>query len=370
MSEPFRRESESFDQVAERTESAAPSTWNERGIVLPATTPFLSGARLRYIGNQFELVFRPSVGVRGWYVVPASRLPVLASVSLFDRAVLRVLLEAGLPTPRTLRTAVADAVARGYAGRRVLERFETERKRRSRAELTMLAAILIGMSGNRDVQPDSLQTMPEILAFVRAHHESIASTASGRRLSLDELMRALQRLCEAMTESRILAAATARLKSALAVIPTAHGGEPLPGACAIADALRAAIDVADRLLRSQNLMTYTPAVALDTAHAHPERLVETTTAAAWALNGWPLVVDLFLSSMKTRRVPAETVVAHFSCRIPPLPTCVERECDVAIPPPVVEYGGQPTEDDRHPNRRARFALRQHEIEDALTFEIL
>ena len=111
-----------------------PSTFAERGVLVPFTTPALSGARVRsqeHAGVQAVLP-RPSGGV-GFYVVSLPSLNHFCRPTVHDRRLAQRLETLTEVTPATIRRIARDvaieglAAARQMAGRPALRRDQDAR---------------------------------------------------------------------------------------------------------------------------------------------------------------------------------------------------------------------------------------------------
>ena len=118
-------------------ERGSPSTFAERGVAVPFTTPALGGARARprnqghggrgatapgaRRGSRLELLVPNPSGKEGVYVVEWARIPEFCTPTLFDRDLM--ISVAALPaiTPASIRGAVRLAAGGGLAGEAVSE---------------------------------------------------------------------------------------------------------------------------------------------------------------------------------------------------------------------------------------------------------
>lgn len=111
------------DELAKRTEQFAsghyrPTTFLERGVVVPFTTPMLLGARLRLAEHRgLELVIANPSGGRGFYVVAWNRLPEICGPTLHDERLWWLLSQQANVTPSAVRAAARAVVLDGYRGR-------------------------------------------------------------------------------------------------------------------------------------------------------------------------------------------------------------------------------------------------------------
>lgn len=100
-----------------KAEEFTPSTFAERGIAVPFTTPLLSQARLRLDRNEeFEFLLPNFTGGRGVYVMPWKSLPSVMTITLHDRLLFEDIGAEASHTPNTIRAAVLKVQSTGVAG--------------------------------------------------------------------------------------------------------------------------------------------------------------------------------------------------------------------------------------------------------------
>jgi hypothetical protein len=94
-----------------------PTTFQERGVALPFTTPQLGGARVRLSHNRgVELIVRNLAGGRGVYVMPLTAMSALCRPTLFDKVVCNRVAFLETVTPATVRAIARATAAEGLAG--------------------------------------------------------------------------------------------------------------------------------------------------------------------------------------------------------------------------------------------------------------
>jgi hypothetical protein len=95
-----------------------PTTFLERGVAVPFTTPHLLGGRIRPGERRIpELVLANPAGTEGVYILPWAALPDFCPPSLHDRAIWSRINGLQLLTPRSVQTAARKVAAEGFAGR-------------------------------------------------------------------------------------------------------------------------------------------------------------------------------------------------------------------------------------------------------------
>ncbi len=96
-----------------------PTTFMQRGIMVPFTTPVLAGARIRPGERaQKELIISDHGNGHGYFVLPWSGLPDVCNPTLNDWELWQALQGAAVLTPNTLRRTVREVARDGLAGRK------------------------------------------------------------------------------------------------------------------------------------------------------------------------------------------------------------------------------------------------------------
>lgn len=95
-----------------------PTTFLERGVAVPFTTPLLLGARLRPSNRKgLELVIANISGGRGYYIVSWSALAEFCAPSLHDERLFAVLASRAALSPEDIRLAARQVAQEGWGGR-------------------------------------------------------------------------------------------------------------------------------------------------------------------------------------------------------------------------------------------------------------
>jgi hypothetical protein len=99
-----------------------PSTFEERGIAVPFTTPLLAHSRVRknYRG-QLELSIPNFAGVDGNYVMPWKAVCDLVEPTLHDKLLFEHVIDSKVTTPHEMRIAALSVATTGIAGPEVAE---------------------------------------------------------------------------------------------------------------------------------------------------------------------------------------------------------------------------------------------------------
>jgi len=94
-----------------------PTTFAERGVLVPFTTPLLAGARARSGDAGPEILVPKPSGGAGMYVFPCPGVTQLCRTTVHDRRLLQRLEKMPAITPRSLREVARAVALEGLAGR-------------------------------------------------------------------------------------------------------------------------------------------------------------------------------------------------------------------------------------------------------------
>jgi hypothetical protein len=95
-----------------------PTTFLERGVAVPFTTPQLNGARARPgERNPLELVVQNPSGGRGVYILSWDHISSLYTLTLNDRRLIEAVVKLRGVTPDTIRDTAREVASEGLAGR-------------------------------------------------------------------------------------------------------------------------------------------------------------------------------------------------------------------------------------------------------------
>lgn len=138
-----------------------PTTFLERGIAVPFTTPQLAGARVRpgTRGGMELLVPNPSGG-RGVYIVPWESMGALCRPTVHDARLSAGVAAVRVITPGAIRQAARQAACQGYAGRRAAAAaaaaLKAERQSSLLANFTLLLHLVrkVELPGESAVPPE------------------------------------------------------------------------------------------------------------------------------------------------------------------------------------------------------------------------
>lgn len=168
----------------------APSTFLERGVWVPFTTPLLAGARIRPAERcGLELIIPNPSGGRGVYILPWDGVFALCTPTMHDRALNAAMEGLRGITPMAIRRLALDAAQGGLAGRDAASAARTVRD----SEVTLVTITnfelllrLIEMPGHAETVPKS-DIEARAKRVVAAVGEELGRTADQVAAQLEEL---------------------------------------------------------------------------------------------------------------------------------------------------------------------------------------
>ncbi len=135
-----------FSALMQRFAAGAhqPATFQERGVLLPFTTPQLAGARIR-AGNRSpaELVLTNPAGAEGVYILPWTALGDICTPTLHDRTMWNRASRLTVFSPRAVREVTLAIAAEGFAGREASRTAAAAQKTRQQARLLVHYNLLL-----------------------------------------------------------------------------------------------------------------------------------------------------------------------------------------------------------------------------------
>ncbi len=140
-------------------ESFLPTTFLERGVAVPFTTPQLNGARVRPGERKpLELIIPNPSGGRGVYVVPLGNVQDFCSLTVSDRRLADAITRIRGVTPSAIRQISRDVAGEGLAGRGALAAAEQARQSEEFAKLQANFDLLIRLV--RQTEPSGEEPVP------------------------------------------------------------------------------------------------------------------------------------------------------------------------------------------------------------------
>jgi hypothetical protein len=162
-----------------------PATFEERGAVVPFTTPALSLARVRRDQRQRMILLMPNFGgTEGAFIVPWNSVSEVTTMSIHDRALHEEIEAAEAVTPEQLRGCALRIGLTGLAGPTVAEasRSAVESEKRKTVELHFL--LIIGLLNSLGLATEDLTALGSGTETWRVRVKTLLGQA-GQRLGIE-----------------------------------------------------------------------------------------------------------------------------------------------------------------------------------------
>jgi hypothetical protein len=138
-----------------------PTTFLERGVALPFTTPLLGGARARLSRNLgLELIVRNPAGGRGVYVMPWTAVAALWRPTLYDKVVSSRIAFLETVTPTTVRAIARATAAEGLAGEHAMQSAQAAAKTDESDRRVVVNHLLSSLVRQVNVSANASSTVP------------------------------------------------------------------------------------------------------------------------------------------------------------------------------------------------------------------
>ena len=162
-----------------------PATFEERGAVVPFTTPALSLSRVRRDARQRMILLMPNFGgTEGAFVVPWNAVREVTTMSVHDRALHEEIEASEAVSPEQLRGCALRIGQTGLAGPMVAEasRLAIEAEKRKLAELHFL--LIISLLNSMGLATEELMALNPNSEAWRARAKVLLGQA-GQRIGID-----------------------------------------------------------------------------------------------------------------------------------------------------------------------------------------
>ena len=319
----------------------APSTFLERGVVVPFTTPLLAGARVRPgERDRLELIVGNPSGARGVYILPWEGVFAICVPTVHDRLLnARVQGLRGV-TPPAIRRLSLDAAQEGLAGRAAAAAAEAARlaeaRLRTLTNFELLLMLVRQVSGAASPPADSATGGAAGGAALEAQaRRAVARVAPGLRRTPEAVATMLEELAElfaplgvgagaarARVPAHISALLAMRAGIAAALGEQTPGGETRGGAATgnpDADLVMATADLTIACARATTadamaLLLDLPGLLRGWADA-PDPIAARVARPDWLLDGWERICLLWQDDP----APRDSVFAELADLVPATP---------------------------------------------------
>jgi hypothetical protein len=307
-----------------------PTTFLERGVAVPFTTPQLLGARVRPgPRTDLELIVPSPSGGRGQYIMPWSAIGDVGRPTLHDRRLQEAIADVRSVTPGAIREAGRMVATEGLAGREARNAAQDAATRDGDARLVANYHLLLALVRQVELPAPAANSAtaetPETMEC-RAKR-TVAEVAPRLGLDADGVGRALEELAEVFAAVGIGPdAAAARLPRTLGRVAAlqrgleawvAEKGDDVNGAaelvrsCAALTASCATATFADaRALVSK------PLNLLMRWRVEPDAVAAKAARPEWVLDGWEDLCAIWEAAGPARRRAAIAEIAQLAPIIP------------------------------------------------------
>ena len=293
--------------LAKPIQGFQPSTFLERGIAVPFTTPALVGARLRPAERRgLELIVPNPAGGRGVYIVPWDGVQDLCSPTLHDRQLNARLDLLSVVTPGGLRRMACEVAAEGLAGRDAVAPARALLKQTEQDQLFATFELLLAVV--RAVEQRDAGWLPPNIAerdaLERRAQQALATMAPRVGRPAEDLMGILEELAVVFTGVGIgRQAAEARLPLMIAQLDAlrrqmrlwqrACGEGGSPDAMLVDRTAELTASLARATLQdARGLLADLPRLFRAWANA-PDDIVRLCARPEWLLDGWERICLLW-----------------------------------------------------------------------------
>jgi len=276
-----------------------PTTFLERGVALPFTTPLLGGARARLSHNRgVELIVRNPAGGRGVYVMPLAAVASLCRPTLFDKVVSNRLAFLDTVTPATVRAIGRATAAEGLAGEGAMQAAKAAAQTDESDRRAVVHHLLSSLVRQVSVGPNASSTVPVLGSpdlDARAR-QTIAWLAPRLGQSAGWGVKALDALADAMTGTgiggeagripgltRLLGAMRAEIADWASTQRDSDRVLFAHTVCSVSDFTRLA---AATMITQTRALTDDMVALLRQWAADPDSVVRTVERPEWLLDGW------------------------------------------------------------------------------------
>ncbi len=309
-----------------------PTTFLERGVLVPFTTPLLVGTRTRPGEREgLDLIVPNPSGGQGVYILPWDGVRELCRPTVHDVKLHEKVLEAPRVSPFSIRQAARAIAAEGLAGREA--RAAAELAADAEKQDHILANFLLVMSLVQQVEPQSGdgRTPPEKGGLDEMEHRAkraisavaprIGKTPELVAMRLEELAvvfdgvgvepyAAQSRLARAIEALR-------RFHADMVSWTGAHIDESGERASLIATVADLTLDWARRTLAEAAALTANVAHLLRRWETEPELIGRLAARPDWLLDGWDQIRLLWEGASGTEQ--QKTVLPELVALVPPIP---------------------------------------------------
>jgi hypothetical protein len=309
-------------------QSYQPTTFLERGVAVPFTTPLLAGTRARpAVRGTVELIVPNPAGGRGVYILAWEHVRDLCRPTVHDMLLNRRIAALTTVTPAAIRTAARAVAADGLAGEAAVAAAATAAA--ADREARLLTNFLLLMALIEQVDPRGIDLRAPGADIERQARQAVAVIAPRLARRPEDVALALEQLADVLQGAGVPGQSPpARVPRLLALLHQmrAEVGEwgreraEVDGAafarmvCAVADLT---LLIADRTLKDAIGLTADMPGLLQSWAQEPLDVAQAASRPEWLLDGWEQICLLWRS--RDDEHPAHAVLAEMTQLVPVLP---------------------------------------------------
>ena len=288
-------------------QSYYPTSFIERGVAAPFTTPLLAGARVRPAERTgTELVVPNPSGGRGVYILPWGSVRQLCRPTVHDTRLFETIGQLPALTPAAIRNAARDIAAQGLAGREAQAAVAAAAEADNADRLLANFLLLMGLVEQMEPAsvPDGARAAPTAELEQRAKRV-VARVAPGLGRTPHALAQDLETLAAMLGpvglppqhgNARLprLIGALGTLQDETAGWATQYGQDAIASlALSVSDSAGRIIGAANAALQDARSFASDVTSLLRTWRRTPEAVTKRLGRADWLLDGWDRVVLLW-----------------------------------------------------------------------------
>jgi len=309
-----------------------PSTFAERGVTVPFTTPVIALARLRPSDNgQPEMIVANPSGADGSYVFPLRALKDFTTPSMHDRLLIDSLLQLPAISPSDIRRAARKAAGTGAAGRSAAKSAKAAAVREEQEHLLtnlLLITQLLRQAGFAEVDWRRLdlgdrETRATTRRYLTRYEEKTG-------MKPDAMLAVVEEMCPAIAPIGVAGEAfkaahdvtTERLQHMMASLRDWAKGEArdqAKGVELIASCAEFTVAKAQDALTRARSYTDDMVGLITSFKARNKTLMRDLTMPDWLLDGWGEIAALWEAAAKEDREAQRAVVGRIETLVPVLP---------------------------------------------------
>ena len=287
-----------------------PTTFLERGVAVPFTTPLLAGTRARPAerGGTELLIPNPSGGA-GVYILPWSDLRAFCRPTLHDIQLNERIAEARAITPADIRRAAQEIAAEGLAGRAARQQAQAAAAKASDERLLTNFLLLLELVRQNEASgtglPPPERASPAELEL-RARRQ-ITRLAPALGCNVEQIAVYLEQLAEryagigvgaqtAQARHGRTMSLIARMREEALDWAARQDDTAKAQAALLADTAALTLACGERILADCRGRTADIRQLLRSWHVDPDKLTQTCTRPDWLLDGWDQICLLWTTA--------------------------------------------------------------------------